>query len=87
MKREEKKNNWYGGVIEWLERMNITGDEEEIEKISKTNWKKEVKEKLGKIVEEEVEKKRKYMTKLRFTRGTQPKDTSCRARWQKSKAS
>ena len=69
MKSGEKKCNWYSGVKEWLDRMDMTDDEEEVKRISKTCWKKEVKEKLGRILEETIEEKRAEMTKLRFTRG------------------
>ena len=69
MKMEEKKNNWYESVKEWLERLEMTSEEEEIQDISKSMWKKELKEKLGEIVAEEVNKKRQEMTKLRFTMG------------------
>ena len=69
MKMEKKKNNWYGSVREWLERLEMETEEEEILEISKSRWKKELKEKLGDIVADEVEKKRLEMKKLRFSRG------------------
>jgi hypothetical protein len=42
--------------------------------ITKSAWKKEAKEKLGKVVAEEVEKKKEQSKKMRFTRGHETQD-------------
>ena len=65
----KKKKNWYANVEEWLDRLDMERNEEEILEITKSSWKREVKEKLGKVVAEEVEKRRGEMKKMRFTRG------------------
>ena len=62
-----KGYTWYGGVEEWLNKLELTGSEEEVLKITKSKWKKEVKEQLDKWVKEELEEKKKQMKKLRFT--------------------
>ena len=60
------QRNWYAGVKEWLERLKLASDEKEIMNIEKSTWKKEVKEKIGKVVSSKVEMKTAEMKKLRF---------------------
>ena len=62
-----KGKTWYGGVDEWLVKLKLENSVAKIMEIKKSAWKKEVKEKIGAVVANEVNEKSKKMTKLRFT--------------------
>ena len=60
------EKNWYSGVEEWMNIIQLETDTEKIEKISKSNWKEMVKDRIEKVIEEEVELKAGETTKMRF---------------------
>ena len=69
MKGKGKGKTWYGhGVKEWLIKLQMEKSEGEILEIKKSAWKKELKEKIGIMVKQEVEAEALKMTKLRFTK-------------------
>ena len=45
-----KGKTWYDGVEEWLQKLDLEKEEERIIKYRKSEWKKKVKEQLGKWV-------------------------------------
>ena len=65
-KEGEGGTNWYSSVKEWLDKLELENEVEELMEITKSSWKKVVKEKLGQVVEEEIMQKCEEMTKLRF---------------------
>ena len=67
MEGQKLENTWYGGVEEWLVKLELEKNEEEIIKRRKSEWKKEVKEQLEKWVKKEKEEQKTKMKKLRFT--------------------
>ena len=68
MNGEGKGKPWYNqGVKEWLTKLNLPSEEEEVLQIKKSTWKRTLKEKIGEIVEEEMREHQEKMTKLRFT--------------------
>ena len=63
-----KGKSWYNhGVKEWLVKLEMPYTEDEVMNIKKSAWKKEVKEKINKMVGDEMEQQKEKMTKLRFT--------------------
>ena len=69
MKDMGKGKPWYNqGVKEWLIKLEMHYTEEEVMGISKSTWKKELKEKINKIVGDEMEQQSTEMSKLRFTK-------------------
>ena len=64
-----KGKPWFRhGVAGWLIKFDLPRNEEEILKIRKSTWKKDVKDKIEKEVAEEMERQCKKMKKLRFTK-------------------
>ena len=57
---------WYDGVEKWLVELEITKDIETIQKISKIRWKRDIKRKMERLLEQEMEEQLGKMTKLRF---------------------
>ena len=81
MKGLGKGKTWYqDGVRGWLTKFGLEKNEEEMLKISKSAWKKAVKEKIESTVKAELEKEAKTKTKLRFTTtfGRQDYTKECR---------
>ena len=63
-----KGKTWYqDGVKEWLVKLGMEKSEEDLLKITKSAWKKEIKEKIENIVRKELEDEARTKTKLRFT--------------------
>ena len=62
-----KGKTWYGGVEEWLTKLEMERSVEKIIQIKKSTWKKELKEKIEDVVAAEINEQGKKMTKLRFT--------------------
>ena len=81
MKGLGKGKTWHqDGVRGWLTKFGLEKNEEEMLKISKSAWKKAVKEKIESTVKAELEKEAKTKTKLRFTTtfGRQDYTKECR---------
>ena len=70
--RRPYKGCWGESVIEICEKYNIKADE--IAQYTKQNLKKEIKAKITKGIEEEIQLKNMEMTKLRFTEGNGRKE-------------
>ena len=69
-----KGYTWYMGVEEWLEKLDLENCEEEVMKIQKSKWKRDVKRKLGRWIKKEMEDKKLEMKKLRYTDGNGKQD-------------
>ena len=64
-----KGQTWYRhGVRTWLERLEMVKSVSEMLEIKKSTWKKELKEKIEKIVKTELEEESTKKTKLRFVK-------------------
>ena len=69
MNGEGKGKPWFNhGVEEWLVKFGMPVEEEEVLKIKKSSWKKNLKSRIEEIVAEEMKQHQENMTKLRFTR-------------------
>ena len=69
MNGEGKGKPWFNhGVKEWLVKLDMPIEEEEVIKIKKSSWKRNLKSRIEEIVAEEMKKHQEEMTKLRFTR-------------------
>ena len=63
-----KGKSWYDeGVKEWLTKLDLPSEEQEVLKIKKSTWKRTLKERIEEIVAEEMKEHQQKMTKLRFT--------------------
>ena len=62
-----KGKTWYDGVEEWLVKLELEKEEEEIIKYRKSEWKAKVKDQLNKWVKKEMAEQKSRMKKLRFT--------------------
>ena len=65
-----KGKTWFGGVDEWLQKLELERKEEGIIKYRKSEWKKKVKEQLNEWIKKEMEEQKSKMKKLRFTNTT-----------------
>ena len=69
MNGKGKGKPWFNqGVKDWLIKLDMPIEEEEVLEIKKSMWKKNLKEKIEKVVAEEMKGHQEKMTKLRFTR-------------------
>ena len=81
MEGKGKGKCWYGhGIQPWLRRLNMEGQEADIMKTKKSEWKKKLKDELSKELAKEMNEHRARMTKLRFTKGLEQQNyiTKCR---------
>ena len=62
---------WYGELEEKNREMGISIKKEVIEKYKKSDWKKHVKEKTTKKIEQDLQQQYQSKTKLRFLKGKQ----------------
>jgi hypothetical protein len=70
-----KGKSWYGdGVEPWIVRLGLKEMEGHIEEVTKTEWKRAVKEGLDQCVQKELIGQKDKMTKLRFTRSFEIQD-------------
>ncbi len=63
-----QQETWYTGVDKWLEQLRLETETDVIKDITKSGWKKMVKDALQKVIEIEVMQKAEEMTKMRFVK-------------------
>ena len=71
--QEEKKieKTWYTELEEKIEGMGINIKKENVEKYEKSDWKKHIKERITKKIEQDLQQQYQTKTKIRFLKGKQ----------------
>ena len=64
--RNQYPNCWYSEILQAADEYQLDVSTIRLQNIRKTNWKKEIKEKVTKWITKRLEEKKRQMTKLRF---------------------